>query len=181
MPKNISFSQLFRQLHTMPPEGAGDKLIQLVRRILLDERRQTVNIKKLDPDAILPEKSTGLSAGFDVHSIQNAEIPPHQRLKLGTGLAIAIPKGYHIEIRPRSGLALHHGITVLNTPGTVDADYRGELQIVLINHGDETYKIQKGDRIAQILLMQHTEIIWNTVDELDETPRGTNGWGHSGI
>ena len=107
-------------------------------------------------------------------------IPPGARHAVATGFALAIPDGYEIQVRPRSGLALKHGITVPNTPGTIDSDYRGELKVILINHGGEDFAIARGDRIAQLVLAPVVQARWSEVEELDETARGTGGFGSTG-
>ena len=128
----------------------------------------------------LPKYETPASAGMDVRSVIDAIIPPHGRILIPTGLFIAIPEGYEMQVRPRSGLALKKGITVLNTPGTVDADYRNEVGVILFNTSDEDFKIEKGDRIAQIVFNKFEQINWVEADELDETER-KGGFGHTGI
>jgi dUTP pyrophosphatase len=107
-------------------------------------------------------------------------IAPGWRHAVATGLALAIPAGYEIQVRPRSGLALRHGITVPNTPGTIDSDYRGELKVILINHGSEPFAIARGDRVAQLVLAPVVQAAWDEVGELDETDRGTGGFGSTG-
>ena len=130
----------------------------------------------------LPEYSTLLSAGMDLRA--NLESPvtlaPGARMLAPTGLYIALPKGFEAQIRPRSGLALKKGITVLNTPGTIDADYRGEIGIILINLSQEDFVINNGDRIAQMVVAKHETITFELCDELDETTRGEGGFGHTG-
>jgi len=128
----------------------------------------------------LPKYETSASAGMDVRSVIDAVIPPHGRTLIPTGLFIAVPEGYEMQVRPRSGLALKKGITVLNTPGTVDADYRGEVGVILFNTSDEDFPVKKGDRIAQIVFNKFEQVNWIVSDELDETERGAGGFGHSG-
>ncbi|QZD86750.1 dUTP diphosphatase [Qipengyuania psychrotolerans] len=128
----------------------------------------------------LPRYATTGSAGMDVLSAEQLSLKPGQRHAVATGLALAIPPGFEIQVRPRSGLALKHGITVPNTPGTIDSDYRGELKIILINHGDESFAIERGDRIAQLVLAPVVQAAWSEVDELDETTRGDGGFGSTG-
>lgn len=128
----------------------------------------------------LPRYATTGSAGMDVLSAEQLSLKPGQRHAVATGLALAIPAGFEIQVRPRSGLALKHGITVPNTPGTIDSDYRGELKIILINHGDESFAIERGDRIAQLVLAPVVQAAWSEVDELDETTRGDGGFGSTG-
>ena len=105
---------------------------------------------------------------------------PGEKTMVPTGLSVAIPQGYEIQMRPRSGLAAKHGITCLNSPGTIDSDYRGELKVILINHGAETFTITRGERIGQMLLAPVTRLVWQQVDVLDETDRGAGGFGSTG-
>ena len=108
-------------------------------------------------------------------------LQPGARQLIPTGLAIALPAGFEAQVRPRSGLALKHGITVLNSPGTIDADYRGEVQVLLINHGQAPFVIKRGDRIAQMVVAPVTQIAWTIVEQLDQTERGSGGYGSTGI
>jgi len=117
---------------------------------------------------------------MDVVSAEDVVIAPGARHAVATGLAVAIPAGYEIQVRPRSGLALKHGITVPNTPGTIDSDYRGELKVILINLGDEPFTVQRGDRVAQLVLAPVVQAAWDEVAELDATERGTGGFGSTG-
>lgn len=128
----------------------------------------------------LPRYATRGAAGMDVVSAEDVTISPGGRHAVATGLALAIPPGYEIQVRPRSGLALRHGITVPNTPGTIDSDYRGELKAILINHGSEPFAIHRGDRVAQLVLAPVTRAVWEEVEELDETARGSGGFGSTG-
>ncbi|HEY0960000.1 MAG TPA: dUTP diphosphatase [Novosphingobium sp.] len=128
----------------------------------------------------LPEYATEGAAGMDVLAAEDVMLPPGGRHPVATGLAVAIPQGYEIQVRPRSGLALKHGITVPNTPGTIDSDYRGELKVILINHGTEPFTIRRGDRIAQLVLAPVVRLSWLRVDELDQTQRGEGGFGSTG-
>jgi len=128
----------------------------------------------------LPKYETTSSAGLDLRSTKTIILKPHGRTLVPTGLFIALPEGYEAQVRPRSGLALKKGITVLNTPGTVDADYRGEIGVILFNTTDEDFEIKAGDRIAQLVLNKVEQIHWIEVDELDETERGKGGFGHTG-
>ena len=128
----------------------------------------------------LPAYATSGAAGMDVLAAENVTIRPGQRHAVATGLAVAIPQGYEIQVRPRSGLALKHGITVPNTPGTIDSDYRGEVKVILINHGADDFAIQRGDRIAQLVLAPVTQAAWEEVEDLDETARGAGGFGSTG-
>ena len=128
----------------------------------------------------LPAYATEGAAGMDVVSAEEVTIPPGARHAVATGIAVAIPPGYEIQVRPRSGLALKHGITVPNTPGTIDSDYRGELKVILINHSSEPFAIARGDRVAQLVLAAVTRAGWNEVGELGETRRGAGGFGSTG-
>ena len=128
----------------------------------------------------LPGYATDGAAGMDVLSAEDVSLAPGARHAVATGLALAIPAGFEVQVRPRSGLALKHGITVPNTPGTIDSDYRGELKVILINHGSDPFEVRRGDRIAQLVLAPVTRAVWQTVKELDETARGEGGFGSTG-
>jgi len=128
----------------------------------------------------LPAYATPGAAGMDVLSAEDVTLAPGARHAVATGLSVAIPEGYEIQVRPRSGLALKHGISVPNTPGTIDSDYRGELKVILINHGAEAFAIARGDRVAQLVLAPVTRAAWDEVAELDETARGAGGFGSTG-
>jgi dUTP pyrophosphatase len=134
-------------------------------------------------DLPLPSYATTQSAGLDLMAAVQGEVTlaPGGRQLIPTGLAIALPVGFEAQVRPRSGLALKHGITVLNSPGTIDADYRGEVQVLLINHGEAPFVIKRGDRIAQMVVAPVTQIAWKPVTQLDETERGSGGYGSTGI
>ena len=131
----------------------------------------------------LPQYATPQSAGMDLRANIDKSITLHpmERLLISTGLHIALPAGFEAQIHPRSGLALKHGITVLNTPGTVDADYRGEVKVLLINFSNEDFVINDGERIAQMIIARHSTGDFIEVEELDETERGEGGYGHTGI
>ncbi len=141
-----------------------------------------VQIKRLPHGEGLPVPSyaTSGAAGMDVVAAEDVTLQSGQRFAVPTGFALAIPDGYEIQVRPRSGLAFKHGITVPNTPGTIDSDYRGELLILLINHGIREFEIKRGDRIAQLVLAPVVQAVWDEVDELDETERGEGGFGSTG-
>jgi dUTP pyrophosphatase len=142
----------------------------------------TVEVKRL-PHAAglpLPAYATTGAAGMDVVSAEDVTIAPGARHAVATGLSLAIPEGYEIQVRPRSGLALKHGITVPNTPGTIDSDYRGELKVILINLGPEPFAIARGDRVAQLMLAPVVQAAWSEVAELDATDRGEGGFGSTG-
>lgn len=130
----------------------------------------------------LPQYATPQSAGMDLRANNEEPITlrPLERKLVPTGLYIALPAGYEAQVRPRSGLALKHGITVLNSPGTIDADYRGEIGVLLINLSNEDFVINKGERIAQMVIARHEQVNFQLVEELDETERGAGGYGHTG-
>lgn len=131
----------------------------------------------------LPAYATPQSAGLDLRA--NIEVPitlhPLERRLVPTGLHIALPDGYEAQVRPRSGLALKHGITVLNTPGTIDADYRGEIMVLLVNFSNEDFVVKDGERIAQMIIAQYAKAAFESVEVLDETERGEGGYGHTGV
>jgi dUTP pyrophosphatase len=144
--------------------------------------RVAVQVKRLPhgEGLELPRYATQGAAGMDVLAAEDVTLAPGGRHAVGTGLAVAIPPGYEIQVRPRSGLALKHGISVPNTPGTIDSDYRGELKVILINHGAEPFAIHRGDRVAQLVVAPVTQAEWDEVAELDETSRGAGGFGSTG-
>ena len=131
----------------------------------------------------LPKYQTKQSAGVDLCAFLSSDLvlKPNDRRLIGTGLHIALPDGYEAQIRPRSGLAFKHGITIINSPGTIDADYRGEIKIALINHSNEDFVIKNGDRIAQMVISKYEQISFSLTQSLDETERGEGGYGHTGI
>lgn len=139
---------------------------------------QIINKSKHD----LPQYATPLSAGMDLRANLDAPVTlkPLQRCLIPTGLYIALPDGYEAQIRPRSGLALKKGITLLNTPGTIDADYRGEIGVILVNLSAEDFVVEDGERIAQMVIAQYEKAEWTEVEILDETERGAGGFGHTG-
>ena len=141
-----------------------------------------VLIKKLNQKAIIPSYKTSGSSGLDLTALIEREIiiPPKKSALISTGLSIAIPDDTEVQIRPRSGLAAKSNITVLNTPGTIDSDYRGELKIILFNHGDKEFVVNNGDRIAQMVLMPVLKIEFEEVDNLPKTIRGSEGFGSTG-
>ena len=130
----------------------------------------------------LPEYSTDNSAGMDLMANieNNVKLKPLERALIPTGLFIELPAGYEAQIRPRSGLAVKHGVTVLNTPGTIDADYRGEICVILINLSNDIYTIKDGERISQMIISRHEKVEWDLVEFLEETVRGEGGFGHTG-
>jgi dUTP pyrophosphatase len=129
----------------------------------------------------LPAYATPGAAGMDVVAAEDVDLAPGKRHAVATGYKVAIPQGYEIQVRPRSGLAFKHGISVPNTPGTIDSDYRGELKILLINHGSEPFAIRRGERIAQLVPAAVTLAEFDEVDELCQTARGTGGFGSTGV
>ena len=112
--------------------------------------------------------------------VQAEQLKPGDRRLIPTGIYLELPAGYEAQVRPRSGLALKHGLTVLNAPGTIDADYRGEVKVLLINHGQEAVEVNNGDRVAQLIVSRCEQAVWNPVEELSETDRGAGGYGHTG-
>jgi dUTP pyrophosphatase len=128
----------------------------------------------------LPAYETAGAAGMDLRAAEDMTLKPGARGLVPTGLAIALPQGFEGQVRPRSGLAVKHGVTVLNSPGTVDSDYRGEIKVPLINHGEQDFVIIRGDRIAQLVVAPVTRIVWQETEELDDTARGAGGFGSSG-
>jgi len=136
-------------------------------------------------DLPLPAYETAHAAGMDLRAAVPADAPvtlrPGDRHAVPTGLAMAIPPGFEGQVRPRSGLALRHGVTSVNSPGTIDADYRGEVHVILINHGSEAFVVRRGDRIAQLLISPVSRATWREVESLDETARGDGGFGSTGV
>ncbi|MCI4400334.1 MAG: dUTP diphosphatase [Campylobacteraceae bacterium] len=143
-------------------------------------KKLDVKVKILSADAVIPKYQTSEAAGFDLHSVDEKTIKAGERDVVKTGLAVTLPNGYELQVRPRSGLALKNGITVLNTPGTVDSDYRGELMVILLNTSKEDFVIKKGDRIAQAVIKEILQADFAVVDELDSTERGSKGFGSTG-
>lgn len=142
---------------------------------------QRLKIKiTLDPGAVTPSYQTEGSAGMDLRSVEEAELRPGERKLVRTGIRIEIPRGYEGQVRPRSGLALRHGISMVNTPGTIDSDYRGEIAIILINHGQDVVKLEKGERIAQLVICPVTHAEIEVAESLEETMRGEGGFGSTG-
>jgi dUTP pyrophosphatase len=141
-----------------------------------------VRITRLKEGAILPRYMSDGAAGMDLAASVDSDvnIAPGARQLVGTGIAIALPRGYEAQVRPRSGLALKHGITVLNSPGTIDEDYRGEIKVLLINHGHEPFVVKSGERIAQLVVAPVARVQFDEQATLDETVRGAGGYGHTG-
>jgi len=141
-----------------------------------------VRVMRVRPDAQLPKYMSDGAAGMDLAASLDTEvtIAPGQRALVGTGLAIALPRGFEAQVRPRSGLAAKHGVTVLNAPGTIDEDYRGEIKVILINHGDEPFVVKSGERIAQMVIAPVARVTLVEADSLDGSTRGAGGFGHTG-
>jgi dUTP pyrophosphatase len=140
-------------------------------------------IKKLSKTAIIPKYETQGASGLDISANINEDLTLaiNESILVPTGIAVSIPQGFEIQIRPRSGLAAKKGISVLNTPGTIDADYRGEIKVILINHGNEPFVIRNGDRIAQMVVCPIVQAKFEQVDELNDTERGSGGFGSTGV
>lgn len=139
-----------------------------------------VHWKKEHPDAILPRYQTAGSSGFDLHSVEDGKLAPGEVQLFDTGWSVAVPAGFEMQIRPRSGLALKHGITVLNAPGTIDSDYRGPLKVILVNHGTEIFPVRAGDRIAQGVLVRVEQLVFRESGTLSDTDRDSGGFGSTG-
>ncbi|MDO3376677.1 dUTP diphosphatase [Geoalkalibacter halelectricus] len=142
-----------------------------------------IAVQKLRPEAVMPRYMTDLAAGMDLCAAITwpLTLRPGERALVPTGLALAIPRGYEGQVRPRSGLALNHGVTLVNAPGTIDADYRGEIGIILINHGQMDFTVKPGDRIAQMVIARVVQASLREVATLDETSRNSGGFGHTGF
>ncbi len=130
---------------------------------------------------VAPEYQTSGAAGMDLRCIESFELKPMERKAVRTGLKIALPMGYEAQVRPRSGLALKHGISMVNSPGTIDSDYRGEIHVILINLGQDIVRFENGDRVAQLVVAPITQAEWNLVTTLDQTDRGIGGFGSTGV
>ena len=140
----------------------------------------TIKIKKINENAIVPTKQTANSAGYDLYASEDVSIAAHKYAAVGTGISVEMPNNIEGQVRPRSGLAFKHGITVLNSPGTIDADYRGEIRVCLINHSDTDYDVHAGDRIAQIVFAAVAPTVLTEVTQLGATERGEGGFGSTG-
>ena len=141
----------------------------------------TLRFKKVHPDAILPSYAHPSDAGMDVRSVEDLVLAPGRRALVHTGLVMLLPPGYEAQVRPRSGLALKSGVTVLNTPGTIDSGYRGEVGVILINLGDSEFQVRKGDKVAQLVIAPVTQPEIAEADAVDETDRGAGGFGSTGV
>lgn len=140
-----------------------------------------IEIKRLDKDLPLPKYETKHSAGMDLYAREDITIPRGEVGLVLTGISIALPLGYEAQIRPRSGLALKHGLTILNSPGTIDADYRGEIGVIVANLGKEEFQVKRGMRIAQMVINKYEQAVWVEVEELSSTSRGSGGFGSTGM
>jgi|SRR5581483_6770625 len=141
----------------------------------------SIPIQKLSPDAIIPVRAKPNDAGFDLSTIEDFKMAPGERYLASTGLALAIPPGYVGQVCPRSGLALKYGLTIVNSPGIIDADYTGIVKVILLNTGTIPIEFKKGDRIAQLLIIKLAPTVLKEVSNLDETARGTGGFGSTGM
>lgn len=150
-------------------DGSGECAVVL--RVLRDEKAAALP---------LPAYATPFSSGMDLRAAEEALLLPGEWASVGTGLSVEIPEGFEGQVRPRSGLALNHGVTVLNAPGTIDADYRGEVRVLLVNHSRDPFTVETGDRIAQLVITPVVRIAWEEVDELEASERGSGGFGSTG-
>lgn len=141
----------------------------------------TLRFKKIHTDATLPSYAHASDAGMDVRSVEDVTVPAMGRVLVHTGLVMLLPPMYEAQVRPRSGLALKHGITVLNTPGTIDSGYRGEVCVVLANFGDSDFQVKKGDKVAQIVVAPVVQAEIEAASDIDETDRGAGGFGSTGV
>jgi len=139
-----------------------------------------IKVKKLRKEAILPKRAYEHDAAFDLHAAEDVMLKQGERKAVKTGLSLEMPQNYHAEIRPRSGLAAKHGVTIINTPGTIDSGYRGELMVLLINHGNEDFLVREGERIAQMMFSKVDPVTFTEVDDLENSERGGKGLGSSG-
>lgn len=155
-------------------EGTGN----LIKELFITPREQVeVKIQKIHENAIIPTYAHSTDAGADIYAIEDITLKPHETVIVPTGLKVAIPSGYEIQIRPRSGLSLKTNLRIANAPGTIDAEYRGEVGVIVSNTGNLSYTIKQGDKIAQMVIMPVPIIKWSEVTELDETKRGEGGYG----
>ena len=141
----------------------------------------TLRFKRVHPDAVLPSYAHPSDAGMDVRSVEDLTLAPGKRALVHTGLVLLLPPQYEAQVRPRSGLALKNGVTVLNSPGTIDSGYRGEVGVILINLGDVDFTVRKGDKVAQLVIAPVTQPDVVEVSEIDETDRGSSGFGSTGV
>lgn len=143
--------------------------------------KKTIQIKTMDGRAKIPSYGSLFAAGADLYAIESDVVMPGETTLIKLGFAMALPPGYEAQVRPRSGLALKHGITVLNTPGTIDEDYRGEVGVILMNHSERPFHVEPGDRVAQMVVKQYEQFDFTIVGELSETVRGEGGFGSTGV
>ena len=158
-------------------------LFQLLNKEFTIKKRYTMRVKIINKsNNPLPDYATSYSAGMDLRAnlTESITLKPLERALIPTGLFIELPAGYEAQIRPRSGLAVKHGISVLNSPGTIDADYRGEIRVVLVNLSNDAFEINHGERICQMIVAAHATVEWELVQELEESDRGAGGFGHTG-
>lgn len=158
-------------------------LFQLLNKEFTIKKRYTMRVKIINKsNNPLPDYATAYSAGMDLRAnlTESITLKPLERALIPTGLFIELPAGYEAQIRPRSGLAVKHGISVLNSPGTIDADYRGEIRVVLVNLSNDAFEINHGERICQMIVAAHATVEWELVQELEESDRGAGGFGHTG-
>jgi dUTP pyrophosphatase len=170
----LSSDSMCRGIELSEIQGVAEKLSEVVIKV----RR----LPGYDPDVPLPARTTRGAAGFDLAAANEkpVELKPGERALIPTGFAMELPEGFEAQIRPRSGLALEHGITILNSPGTIDSDYRGEVKLILVNLGSEPFLVGKGDRIAQMLISKVVQAEVIEVEELEGSPRSEGGFGHTG-
>jgi len=140
-----------------------------------------IKVQKIKDNAVIPDYAHTGDAGVDLYSTEDYLLKPGGRVLVSTGIKVAIPKGYEAQIRPKSGLALKHGLSIVNTPGTIDSGYRGEIQIIIINLGQENYKIEAGKKVAQMVIKKVEEAVFEEADSLDETSRNEGGFGSTGL
>lgn len=180
----------------LEPGGAAEEVVELVKSIgvydlvpLLELRKvrereidgTALRIKKLDPGITLPSYVHPGDAGLDISSAEDVTLEPGERAMVGTGFAMALPEGYAAFVQPRSGLAARNGVSIVNTPGLIDCHYRGEVKVILVNLGSETFQVKRGDRIAQMVIQKVESVRVEACDELDETARGEGGFGSTGL
>lgn len=169
--------------HQMWLAKSLDQMIEIIEEEIINKKHSEMKVKIISTTGELPQYQTEGSAGMDLTA--NIDDPiilnPNSRVLIKTGISIELPKGYEAQIRPRSGLALKHGITVLNAPGTIDSDYRGEIGVILHNVAREDFVINKGDRIAQMVIARYQRVKWDRVDQLESSDRGQGGLGSTGV
>jgi dUTP pyrophosphatase len=147
----------------------------------MGNRTISVSFRRLSPRAVAPARQTSGAAGFDLAASEPGVVEAGKIALVPTGIAVAIPPGYEAQVRPRSGLALRHGIGLLNAPGTIDSDYRGEIKVILFNFGSEPFSFEPGDRIAQLVVQEVVSVMFDESSDLSETDRGAGGFGHTGV